>query len=275
MTTETGKEKVSAVERSVQQRSVSGDQLDDLFRRQFKVADPSVVCEFFEWMTTQRATAIFNLWLARLQNPKVRQIGTERDWKEVGRPLKPNADPILILRAMGPVMVVYDVSDTEGLQLPKSDEVARISIDTNRVLKSIRQLAELGIETKTKFVGAATAVADGQARRKEKLHYSIDASGSDAPRFLFDKITRGACSIFCGHQGRFFKALDPWPDRVHVSPAVEKFETEAAAFLVLARAGIRAPDALHLAPMVESCNMATVSIDAVVRAAGKVEQLWR
>jgi len=273
--TETRKEKVSAVERSVQQRSVSGDQLDGLFQRQFNVADPGVVCEFFEWMTTQRATAIFNLWLARLQSPKVRQIGPERDWKEAGRSIKPNAEPILILRAMGPVIVVYDISDTDGAQQLQSAQLARISIDTNRVLKSIRQLAQLGIETRATFAGAANAVAAGQARRKENLHYSIDAGGSDAPRFLFDKITRGACSIFCGHKGRFFKAMDPWPDRDHVSPKVEKFETEAAAFLVLARAGIRAPDALHLAPMVESCNMAAVSMDAIVRAAGKVEQLWR
>jgi hypothetical protein len=275
MMIESGKEKLSAVERSVQQRSVSGDQLDDLFRRQFDVSDPGVVCEFLEWLTTQRTTAIFNLWLARLQSPKVRWIGTERDWREAGRQLRTNAEPILILRAMGPVMVVYDISDTDGAQKPQAVPVERITIDPDRILKSVRQLAELGIETKTNYAGVANAIATGQAKRKEKLHYTIDAGGSDAPRFLFDKITRGACSIFCGHKGRFFKALDPWPDRDRLSPAVEKFETEAAAFLVLARAGIRAPDALHLAPMVESCNMASVSMDAIVRAAGKVEQLWR
>ncbi len=57
--------------------------------------------------------------LVRLQNPSCSYYATARDWRDrFGRVIKEDARPLIILAPMHPVMVVFDLNQTEGPPLP-------------------------------------------------------------------------------------------------------------------------------------------------------------
>ena len=66
-----------------------------------------------------RDYAPYNNMLVRIQNPACGFYATANDWqKRFGRTLIEDARPMLILAPMHPVMLVYDLDQTEGSQLP-------------------------------------------------------------------------------------------------------------------------------------------------------------
>lgn len=56
--------------------------------------------------------------LAFLQRPSSAAIATEKQWAKKGRHVRPGAIQIVILRPFGPVMLVYELADTEGPPIP-------------------------------------------------------------------------------------------------------------------------------------------------------------
>jgi hypothetical protein len=76
--------------------------------------------DMVSFMGSFRDYAPFNNMLVRLQNPTCSFYATEPDWvKRFERKLKEDARPMLILAPMHPVMLVYDLDQTEGKPLPK------------------------------------------------------------------------------------------------------------------------------------------------------------
>src|SRR5439155_10576285 len=76
--------------------------------------------DMVSFMGSFRDYAPFNNMLVRLQNPTCSFYATEPDWnKRFDRRLKEDARPMLILAPMHPVMLVYDLDQTEGKPPPK------------------------------------------------------------------------------------------------------------------------------------------------------------
>jgi len=66
------------------------------------------------------ANAPYNNMLVKVQNPACGFYAREKDWyQRFGRRLIEDARPMLILAPMHPVMLVYDVDQTEGAPLPE------------------------------------------------------------------------------------------------------------------------------------------------------------
>ena len=66
-----------------------------------------------------RDYAPYNNMLVRIQNPACVFYATASDWqKRFGRTLTEDARPMLILAPMHPVMLVYDLDQTAGSELP-------------------------------------------------------------------------------------------------------------------------------------------------------------
>jgi hypothetical protein len=107
-------------DRVQRERAAAADELDRLFRQASDLKDHEFVSELIDWMATVRSYSIFNLWLARTQRPGCGAIATRSRWEELGRKIRSTAEPIIILRPMGPVMLVYEVADTDGPPLPSS-----------------------------------------------------------------------------------------------------------------------------------------------------------
>ena len=68
--------------------------------------------DFHGYYTGRGST--YNAFLIHTQRPGATYVAPSYRWKkEYGRLIKPNSLPIVILQPMGPVMFVFDVSDTE------------------------------------------------------------------------------------------------------------------------------------------------------------------
>lgn len=61
-----------------------------------------------------RGYSVFNSALILLQKPGATIVKTESRWNQEKRFIKPEAAPLVILQPNGPVMLVYDYSDTYG-----------------------------------------------------------------------------------------------------------------------------------------------------------------
>ncbi len=68
-----------------------------------------------DFVVRLRNFAPFNAMLLQVQKPGLTYAASAYDWRErFGRTPKEGARPLLILWPFGPVVLVYDVLDTEG-----------------------------------------------------------------------------------------------------------------------------------------------------------------
>lgn len=94
--------------------------IDELFRHSQLYRNSGEFNELVQFMGRFREYAPYNNMLVRLQNPACSFYARARDWNErFNRYLKEDARPMLILAPMHPVLLVYDIDQTEGVELPK------------------------------------------------------------------------------------------------------------------------------------------------------------
>ena len=200
-------------ERAIRERKEASAALDALFRRAVHLQDSKVVCEFMEWMASVKSYSLFNLWLARLQRPGCGAIATEKRWGELGREIKSTATPIVILRPMGPVMIVYEVGDTFGAPLPESifDVIGAITqADLDRLQKRAKRS---GIQVSHAKMGMRLA---GDARPNTRgdlpTDFLIRLNEASPVSSQFATLCHELAHIYCGHCGQLNED-DWWHDR--------------------------------------------------------------
>lgn len=94
--------------------------LDELFLSASRYRTSSSYRELMSFVSQFRLYSPYNAMLAHIQMPGARFVATASRWlEEYGRIVKPGARPIVILRPMGPVMFVFDISDTKPAVLNK------------------------------------------------------------------------------------------------------------------------------------------------------------
>lgn len=68
--------------------------------------------DFLDFTTKFRRLAIWNARMAYIQRPGASVIASEFEWQTVGRYVRPDAVPILILWPFSPIRFVYELADT-------------------------------------------------------------------------------------------------------------------------------------------------------------------
>ena len=90
--------------------------LDELFTLAKKYNGSDAYLELMRFVGRFRFYSPFNAMLIYTQMPGARFVCTPRKWlKDYRREIKTSARPIVILQPMGPVLFVFDVSDTSPL----------------------------------------------------------------------------------------------------------------------------------------------------------------
>ena len=263
-------------ERAKHERMEASAELDALFQHAVNLQDADAVCEFMEWMATVRTYSLFNLWLARLQRPGCGAIATRKRWSELGRRVKSTATPIVILRPMGPVMVVYEVGDTFGSTLPESMFDVHGSVEQADLDRLIKRATGQRIRITYAKMGMRLA---GDARPNVlgdlPTDFLIRLNDAHAAATQFATLCHELAHIYCGHCGQQHPD-DWWRDRRGIFGVAEReFEAEGAAHLVLSRAGCKNKSADYLAGYAKRCDMTKISMDTVIRAAARIEQQWQ
>ena len=224
----------------------------------------------------------YNAMLVMVQCPGAIAVGGRRQWAAINRVVKPDAIPIVVLQAFGPVRFVFELNDTEGADIPgekMSTLFAEGVISDKQYNQTKAACIKYGIEViETDQYGTLLA---GTAAAINLLPEKLQSIVKDAPRYRIkvnakhDLPTRFATlahelgHIFCGHLGGDFKGR--WPDRSHLTHAQCELEAEAVAWLVCQRTGISPRSKEYLSSLATPEHIRAISAYAIFEAANRVE----
>jgi hypothetical protein len=275
--------------------------LDELFSTALQFKKSQDYRSLIEFISKFPFYSPFNAMLVRIQKPGAEFFMPAHRWlNEYRRVIKPGSQPLVILQPMGPVMFVFDVSDTEPLEnaphLPKSVEnpfgvtSGKIDGKFDRLLENVKRD---GIRLATSRAGSQSAGSIASAAKgiQEKLVFQSGIDEQKNPVFhyvpvlynmtinenlskeaKFATIVHELAHLYCGHLG----TPDPkwWPDRRGLSYTVREFEAESVTYLVCTRAGLDNPSAEYLSSFFnQHDDTPQISLDCVMKSAGYIENI--
>jgi hypothetical protein len=237
--------------------------------------------------------------LIHTQMPGAHFVCTARRWrKDYQREIKIGARPIVILQPKGPVLFVFDVSDTAPL--PNAPPLPSQVVDLFRVRtgKIGEQLA-LTVENAKRDGVRVTERADGSQRAGsiqwaaagQHMEFTIAKrpvlKSTQVPLWFelllnsvlsaearYGTLVHELAHLYCGHLGT--PNARWWPDRQNLSHAVREFEAESVSYLVCTRLGIDTASDEYLAAYVRGYPATpAISLDRVMKSVWLLEQMGR
>ena len=252
--------------------------LDDLFARSRRYRRTRKFAEAVDFISKFRDYSPFNNMLVYLQNPLATYFATASHWhKAFRRAIKDEARGLVILAPRTPVLMVYDIADTDGPPLPDKLQVfTQTSGPFNpAILEHTLKNAErdrILIERKTMGplrAGFATERArEGPWKMRIGLRQELD------PASAYSVLCHELGHIYLGHLGADKDGW--WPYRVNLPQAVTEIEAEAVAHIVCRRTGLHTRSAEYLSSFVdEEADLQSISLDLVSRVAARIEDMGR
>ena len=277
--------------------------LDELFTLTFQYKTSKAYHELMQFVARFQYYSPFNAMLVHIQMPGARYVAPPRRWvHEYGRRIKVSARPLVILQPMGPVMFVFDVSDTEPTEqakplppeIDKPFEVRKGYVGGSH--KSVIDNAKRdGVRTNKSAEGSQSA---GSIRRvamdlriTQKFQKGVDKNREavfiDIPvkydLLVNTKLSREAqyativhelAHLYCGHLGTPDDRW--WPNRRGLKHDVQEFEAESVTFLVCSRLNIDNPSEKYLSGYVSNQEQVpSISLECVMKAVGLIETMSR
>jgi hypothetical protein len=241
----------------------------------------------------------YNAALLHVQNPGVSFTATRRQWRDrFDRVPEPGARPYVILQPFGPVLFVYDLSDTEprseeAEELPKkvTDPFAvegTLSEDTwARILRNCREKEKVAVRQSEnlhrRHGGRAQRMPD-RARPEspgdcpsEGCLYRVLLNNSLGIEEQYGALAHELGHLFCGHLGAGSGAW--WDACTGADKPQKEIEAESVAYLACRRAGLHSLSERYLYWYVERAGgsseglLPPVRLRAVLEAAGYVESM--
>lgn len=275
--------------------------LDEIFTIAGRYKNSKEFYDLLKCISKFRMYSPFNAMLINLQMPGARFVATAKRWdSEYKRQLKSTARPLVILQPMGPVMFVYDVSETEATEhsKPLPDEIAnpfrvRSGQLGSRLMRLIENAKRDGIRYVETPMGSQSAGSIRTVALNPKNTLSFvdkkDKKGNEvivnvAVRYELhvnanmDELTRYATALhelahlYCGHLGSHNPKA--WPDRRGLPHRVKELEAESVSYIVCTRAGLVTPSERYLADYVEMKeDVEGISPDTIIKAGTLIEQM--
>jgi hypothetical protein len=258
-------------------REETRSMLDQLLSRSRLYRQSKDFKELLDFVARLRNFAPFNAMLLQIQKPGLSFAATAHDWwQRFERTPKDGARPLLILWPFGPVMLVYDVLDTEGKPLPEDVACffARGCIDAQQMTRFWKRLASKCIDYRPVDAGDRQAgkikVIQRPAKDKDPTHYEITINHNHGPAVQFATLAHELAHLFLGHLG-----LDSYlgiPDRSTLGHAQKELEAESVSYVVCRRNGVSSKSETYLTNYVEEhSSVDTIDLYQIMRAAGQVE----
>ena len=274
--------------------------LDELFVHTTNYKDTTNFKVLLKFVSHFRAYSPYNSMLIHIQLPGAHFVAPPHRWLfKYGHTIKTGARPIVILQPMGPVMFVFDVSDTvpmkDALPLPievtdpfQTDFICSLGIRDERLYQNaIRD----GIKISTVQRGSQAAGSIQIASTSETMRFQDGFDKNDNPKYvqisvtyemLFnDKLPKEAiyatvvhelAHLYCGHLGS--PNVKHWPDRMSLSENICEFEAESVTHLVCSRAGLDPHSCHYLHGYLDkNGKVPDISIECIMKAAGLIESM--
>jgi hypothetical protein len=246
--------------------------IDQLFRDSILYRNSAKFAEALEFTAKFRDYAPYNNMLVRIQNPSCTFYATAVDWdRRFERTIKEDAKAMLILAPMHPVMLVYDIEDTEGSPLPASLlEFAQVTgaFDEKWMDRLLENAHRLRIQVQRKPLAklhggfATTRLQDNRFKMRVVVHKDLDQTSA------FGVLCHELAHILLGHLGADEDTW--WPYRMNLSRSSLEIEAEAVSYMVSARLGLTTRSAAYIASYVKDGIPNSVSFDLIVKVTSKI-----
>ncbi len=240
----------------------------------------------------------YNAMLAQLQVPGARYVLPPQEWESgYRRGIKPGAQPIVVLRPFGPVMFVFDVSQTEerddSLPLPAriknpfrmpdiggAGERLRRVIHTSKADSVRVEVVPQGSQAAGRIQGVSSSEMQHVLVRKRPrpvweevpVRYVSIINGRLSDTEQLTTLAHELGHLYCGHIGTHDDRR--WPSRLRLSDETIEIEAESVAYLVCLRIdpAVQMPSHLHQY-VGRGLPLPFVDVNRVVTAAGRVLDL--
>ena len=272
--------------------------LDDLFSIARRYRATEAYRELVYFVARFRFYSPFNALLVHVQKPGSTFVAPAHRWRgKYKREIVPGAQPIMILQPMGPVMFVFDVSQTEPTKdsPPLPSEVtnpfptsgAAIGCGLPRVIENGKRD---GVRTSCVALGSqgagAISVYSGSGISQEfqsgydsdrvptyvdvPVRYDLLVNSEHTPEERYATVAHEFAHLYCGHLG----SPDPkwWPDRRGLQKDAMEFEAESISYIVCARRGIKTSSAEYLASYGDE-QVPPISLELVMKTARLIESM--
>lgn len=277
--------------------------LDELFSLTRQYSACTSYDGLMKFVARFRFYSPFNAMLVHVQMPGATFVAPPYRWlQDFGRRIKAAGRPLVILQPRGPVMFVFDVSDTEPTEnaIPLPPEVKNpFDVRKGRIGKELETVIESAKRDGIRITNApAGSQAAGSIRPvasdvRGVVKFCVGFDESRKPVFVdipvrydlvvnknhnrevqFVTIVHELAHLYCGHLGTPDKKW--WPDRNGLSLNTREFEAESVAYLVCSRANIDNPSEKYLSGYVAKEDQAPpISLECVMKAAGLIETMSR
>ena len=250
--------------------------IDLLVQQSLHYRKSSAFQEMIEFMGRFRDYAPYNNMLVRIQNPSCGYFATANDWQiRFDRKLKRDARPMLILAPMHPVMLVYDLDQTEGKAVP--EELLRLSDFEGewnpdwlgRLLDNAakyRILVEFKPLSSTHSGFAATTRGNDEWKMRIAIHDALNEPSRCGV------LCHELAHILLGHLGT--DADHWWSSRTDLPVSAFEVEAEAVAWLVTKRLGLQGTSEAFVSRYIRDGQTPVgVSPDSIAKVAGLIERM--
>jgi len=273
--------------------------LDELFRFTHQYSATDAYDGLLKFIARFRFYAPFNAMLVHVQMPGAAFVLPPHRWlRDYQRRIKAGARALVILQPMGPVMFVFDVSDTEPLPkappLPRAvvcpfevrgrkigdglwrteENAKRDGICVSERNAGSQSAGAIRIASGGRFLDAVTELRPVTKYVKVPLRYEILLNSDHSPEVQYATLVHELAHLYCGHLGTPKPTW--WPDRRGLTESIREFEAESACYLVCQRRGIENPSEEYLACyMKNNKEVPPISLECVMAAAGLIEKMGR
>ncbi|MBZ5857555.1 hypothetical protein [Flavihumibacter profundi] len=246
--------------------------LDELFKSSASYRNSENFFELIKFIKKFPLLSPYNAFLIHMQNRGVEIVLSYKRWRQLGRTIKYDARPMLILVPFGPIEFVYDIADTEGAPIP---EALINPFNTNGELK-------VGVLERT----IKNCVYDEIYYQEENMHkdsagyaqfvykksnYKIVVNAAYTQNIKFSTLVHELAHIYAGHLGAIkgswwqFRSLD------HSS---KEIEAESISYLVCKRMNLQTTSEEYLSSYIsKNRELPYVSLDVILTVANYIEQL--
>jgi hypothetical protein len=275
--------------------------LDELFNATLRYRSSQAFMDLLNFVSRFKFYSPFNALLIHAQRPGSRFVATPARWdRNYGRTINVSANPIVILKPKGPVMFVFDVSDTEpgpnAKKLPRQVENPFEALEGKigqQLEMTLSNVCRDGIriqyqETGNQRGGSIQPVRNtnqeplryhyGNMRRKEPkwievlVRYEVLISQDLDREARYATLAHELAHLYCGHLGTPNRKW--WPDRSGLDKNTVEFEAESTAYIVCGRQGIRTPAEAYLNGYLDQHDkIPDISLECVMKAAGLIDDM--
>ena len=261
--------------------------IDELIRRSWNLRDKKDFTRFIDFISKFEHYSRFNTMLVYIQNKEVTFFGGTSYWKKnFNRTIKKFAKPYIILAPKSPIMLVYDVMETDGRESPKEflDRMfgenpfeVKGRIDPKIFEGAVLIAQSWGIQVYKKplhyFKGGYVTTA---VTERLEIYLQEEASVEENFTVLLHELAH----ILLGHTGHkeLRKINDQklvLPERLKISRSTEELEAETVSYLISTKLRLIPRSEEYIAGYLKNIDdLMQRNYELVIKVADKIENTF-